>query len=62
MHIVNKKGDIIKLSPKINYKSLKHWYHIRCFEYKGDIKAINKYMAMVKFVLRHPLVIFKLDI
>lgn len=43
----------------IRYKSLKQTYIINLFGYTERIKAINKIIALFKFCLKHPLILFK---
>lgn len=61
MRFVNKHGDILYVRIRSNYKSLRKTYHLYGMGFDEYIKALNLFNAVIKFSLRHPLILFRVD-
>ena len=66
LQFVNKNGEVVRLTkPHRNNRYQKKTYtmssEVRGGVITDTVKAMNGYTAMLKFVLKHPLVLFKVN-
>ena len=61
MRFVNKNGDILCIKVRSNYRGLRRYYHIWGGGFEEYVKALNLFNAVIKFCLKHPLMLFKVD-
>ena len=66
LQFVNKNGEVVCLTRPHRSNRYKKKVYTMSSEVRGGVivdsaKAMNGYTAMLKFVLKHPLVLFKVN-